>query len=85
MSRLGNAFNGLHQPAVLIRDDQVHSPESPVFQPSEELAPAGLRFTVSDLQAKNFPVSFLIHSCGDQNGSGTYPSIFPDFRINSIY
>jgi len=78
-------FNGLHQPTVLIRDDQVHSPKSPIFQPSEELAPAGLRFTVSDLQAKNFPISFLIHSCSDQHGSGAYSSILPDFRINRIH
>jgi hypothetical protein len=46
---LGMLFNGLHKPAVLIRDDQVHSP---VFQPSEKLAPAELRFAVSDLQAR---------------------------------
>ena len=74
----------LIQSQTFIRNDQPHSFETSFFQVTQEITPRFLIFPAAFSNAKNFTVSFIVHSDRDQNRNVLNLSAPTSLQINSI-
>src|SRR5690606_20649868 len=78
------AFHCIHQPPVMIGDDQVNSVKSPPHQPPKQLGARPLRLPVPDPDAQRLTMPVLVHTDADQRPVGRHTPVSPDLQLHRI-
>jgi len=77
--------NGLDQPFMVIRDDDVHSTQVKTFEPREAFTPTGVERTIAQHEAQDLPITVDVHAIGQHHTPGTNAPLLPHLKNQGIH
>ena len=78
-------LDGLHQPALVVSDHQVHAREATTFEPGEELQPRPLALAIPHLKSQHLAIPLLVDPGGDQRAHRPHPPRFTHLDHQRIH
>ena len=81
---LEHRLNGLLEPGVRVRPDELHPAQAADLQRAEEAGPEALVLAVTDVDAEHFPAPVGGHPDGDDQGLGQDPVPDPGLAVGGV-